>query len=170
MKIGTFVIKIWRWMSIALVVGALVWTYSLFPDMVAVDFSESGLAEKYISKEQVFYLVMGLFLVNNVVISGLARQVPNMDVNHLPILKREIWAEHRQALNEQLTNWIYCVIAAINTVTGFSLFALATINSSQYKLDVFDFSWVFYAGLALMILVFLLPLRMLWTPDPEDEL
>lgn len=157
-------------MSIALVVGALVWTYSLFPDMVAVDFSESGLAEKYIGKDQIFYIMMALFLVNNVLISGLVRHVPKMHVDHLPILKKEIWANHREALNEQLVNWIYCVIASINSVMAFSLFALATINSSQYKLDVFDFAWVFYLGLALMIIVFLLPLRLMWTPDPEEEL
>ena len=170
MKIGTFVIKIWRWMSIALVVGALGWTYSLFPDMVAVDFSESGLAEKYVSKEYIFYLIMGLFIVNNALISGLSKQVPKMHTDHLPILKRKIWEQHREALNEQLVNWIYCVVAAINTVMGFSLFSLATINSNQYHLDVFDFSWIFYLGLALLIIVFLLPLRLLWTPAPEDEL
>lgn len=157
-------------MSMALAIGALTWTYSLFPDMVAVDFSESGLAEMYVSKEQIFYIIMGLFLVNNVVISRLARQVPIVHTDHLPIVKKKIWAQHREVLNEQLINWIYCVVASINTVMGFSLFALATINSSQYKLDVFDFSWVFYLGLGLMILVFLLPLRLLWTPTPEDEL
>jgi hypothetical protein len=157
-------------MSIMLVVGALTWTYSLFPDMVAVDFSKSGMAEMYVSKEHIFYVIMGLFLVNNVLISGLARQVPKMNVDQLPILKRNIWAQHREELNEQLVNWIYSVVASINTVVGFSLFALATINSSQYKLDVFDFSWVFYLGLTLLISVFLLPLRLLWTPVQEEEL
>jgi hypothetical protein len=170
MKIGTFVVKIWRWLSIAMVVGALTWTYSLFPDMVAVDFSSTGLAEKYVNKEHIFYLIMGLFLVNNVFISRLALQVPNIDTEFLPILKKKTWAQHRETLNELLINWIYCVVASINTVMGFSLFALATINSSNYKMDVFDFSWVFYLGLGLLIFVFLLPLRLLWTPGPEEEL
>jgi uncharacterized membrane protein len=170
MKIGTFVVKIWRWLSIAMVVGALTWTYSLFPDMVAVDFSSSGLAEKYVNKEHIFYLIVGIFLINNVFISRLALQVPNIDTDHLPVLKKKTWAQHRETLNELLVNWIYCVVASINSVVGFSLFALATINSSNYKMDVFDFSWVFYLGLALLIFVFLLPLRLLWTPDPEEEL
>ena len=170
MKIGTFFFKIWRWASIILVIGALVWTYSLFPEMVAVDFSDTGLAERYISKEHVFYIVMGLFLVNNVLIAGLVKQIPNMDALHLPILKREIWALHREELNEHLTNWLYCLVAVINTIIGFSLFALATINSLQYKMDVFDFAWVYYVGMALMIMVFLLPLRLLWAPVPKDRL
>jgi hypothetical protein len=167
MKIGTFFFKIWRWASILLVIGALVWTYSLFPQMVAVDFSETGLAERYLSKENIFYIVMGLFLVNNVIIAGLVKQIPNMDATQLPILNRNIWAQHREELNEHLTNWLFCLIAVINTIIGFSLFA---INSLQYKKDVFDFAWIYYVGMALMIMVFLLPLRLLWTPVPKDRL
>ena len=170
MKVGTFVIKIWRWLSIILVIGALVWTYSVFPDMVAVDFSNTGLAEKYVGKENVFYIVMGLFLVNNVIISGLAKQIPNVDPEHLPIINRKTWAQHRTALNEHLINWLFCLVAVINTIIGFSLFALATINSTQYKLDVFDFSWLYYASIGLMVFVFILPLRLLFTPAPEDKL
>ncbi|WP_138480394.1 hypothetical protein [Dyadobacter bucti] len=169
MKIATFGVKVWRWLSVLLVIGALVWTYSVFPEMVAVDFSDSGLAERYLSKEHVFYIVMGLFLLNNVFITRLARQIPNMDSRHLPILKRETWAKHREELDEHLTNWLFCLVAVINTIIGFSLFALATINSMQYKMDVFDFSWLYYAGLALMIMLFLLPVRLLWTPVPDDK-
>jgi len=170
MKIGTFFFKIWRWASIILVIGALVWTYSLFPEMVAVDFSDTGLAERYISKEHVFYIVMGLFLVNNVIIAGLVKQIPKIDATQLPILKRDIWAKNREELDEHLTNWLYCLVAVINTIIGFSLFALATINSTQYKMDVFDFAWIYYVGMALMIMVFLLPLRLLWAPVPKDRL
>jgi len=105
-----------------------------------------------------------------VVISGLAKQIPNVDADHLPILNRKVWAQHRELLNELLTNWLFCLVAVINTIIGFSLFALATINSMQYKMDVFDFSWVYYVGMALMIMVFLLPLRLLWTPVPDERL
>jgi hypothetical protein len=170
MKIGTFFFKVWRWASILLIIGALVWTYSVLPAMVAIDFSTSGLAEKYISKEHVFYIVMGLFLSNNVLIAGLVKQIPKMDATHLPIFKRDIWAKHREELNEHLTNWLYCLMAVINTVIGFSLFALATINSSSFQMDVFDFSWIYYVGMALLIVVFVLPVRLFWTPVPKDRI
>jgi hypothetical protein len=170
MKITTFAIKVWRWMSIAFVIGALLWTYSLFPDMVAVDFSNTGLAERYVDKEHIFYIIMGLFLLNNVIISGFARHIPHVSIDHLPILKKAEWARQRPELNEHLINWLFCLISVINTIVGFSLLALATINSSQYKLDVFDFSWVYYAGLGLIILVFLLPLRLLWPPVPDEKI
>lgn len=157
-------------MSLLLVIGALVWTYSVFPQTVAVDFSDTGLAEKYLEKEHIFYIIMGLFLLNNVLITGLTRHIAKVDPMHLPILNKKAWSQHREALNEHLTNWLFCLVAVINTIIGFSLFALATINSQQYKLDVFDFSWLYYVGIGLMVIVFLLPLRLLWAPAPEDKL
>ncbi|WP_353717349.1 hypothetical protein [Dyadobacter sp. 676] len=170
MKVTTFAIKIWRWASLLFVIGALVWTYSLFPEMVAVDFADSGLAERYVEKGHIFYIVMGLFLLNNVVITGIARHIPNVDPMNLPILKRREWSQHRAELNEHLTNWLFCLVAVINTIMGFSLLALATINSTNYKLDVFDFSWLYYASLVLVLFVFLLPLRLLWPPLHDDKL
>lgn len=170
MKVTTFAIKIWRWASLLFVIGALVWTYSLFPEMVAVDFSDSGLAERYVEKGHIFYIVMGLFLVNNVLITGIARHIPNVDPTHLPIPKRKTWALHRAELNEHLINWLFCVVSVINTITGFSLLALATINSTNYKMDVFDFSWLYYASVVLVVVVFLLPLRLLWPPVEDDKL
>jgi hypothetical protein len=170
MRIGTFVVKIWRWVSIAFVIGALGWTYSLLPDMVAFDFSETGLADSYINRDVIFYIVMGLFLVNNVVISSLVKAVPRIDLQILPILNKETWAKNRSHLNELIINWIYCIIAGVNTMIGLSLFSLATVNSNQFKMDIFDFSWLFYMGLLLMILIFLLPLRLLFAPAPQDEL
>jgi len=152
-----------------MVFGALVWTYSVFPEQIAVDFAASGLAEIYVNKEHLFYIVMTFFILNNVVLSAFARQIPKIDPSHLPIPKRKIWAQYREELNEHLINWLYTVVSSINTVIALSLLALATINSSQFKLSVFDFAWVSYVGLALMILVFLLPLRLLWTPVPKEE-
>lgn len=154
-----------------MVVGSLMWTYSVFPEQIAVDFASSGLAEVYVNKEHLFYIVMGFFILNNVIITAFAKQVPKIDPSHLPIPKRKIWQkpEFRAELNEHLTNWIFCIVAGINTVMSFSLLALATINSNQFKLNVFDFAWVSYLGLALLLLVFLLPLRLLRTPTPEEE-
>jgi len=157
-------------MSLVLVIAALVWTYSVFPQMVAVNFADTGLAEQYLPKEHIFYIVMGLFLLNNVLITGLARHIPKVEPIHLPIFKKHIWAQYREALNEHLTNWLFCLVAVINSIIGFSLFILATINSNQYKVDVFDFAWFYYLSIALIAIVFLLPLRLLWTPVPEDKL
>ncbi|CAG5007530.1 hypothetical protein DYBT9275_04066 [Dyadobacter sp. CECT 9275] len=170
MKVTTFGVKVWRWFSVLFLIGSLVWTYSVFPEMVAVDFSDTGLAELYVSKEQIFYVIMAIFLLNNIVIARLSKQIPKIDASHLPVPNRAIWAKHREELDEHISNWLFCLIAAINTITGFSLLALATVNSNQFKMDVFDFSWIFYVGLGLMVIIFLLPLLLFRTPLPKDKL
>lgn len=154
-----------------LVVGALAWTYSLLPDLVAVGFASSGMAEHYLEKDTIFYIVMGLIIFNNVVIAAMAKAIGKVPVSLLPIPNRQAWAAHREELDEHLTNWLYCLVAAINTIVALSLFALATLNSTQFKQDVFSFAWLFYLGFGMLILVFVsLPLRLFRPPVPEISL
>ncbi len=171
MKVSTFSIKIWRWFSVLLVVGALAWTYSLFPDLVAVGFASSGMAEHYVEKDTIFYIAMGLIIFNNVVIAAMARSIGKVPVSLLPIPNRQIWAQHREELDEHLINWLYCLVAAINTIVSLSLFALATVNSNQFNEDVFSFAWLFYLGFGMLIVIFVaLPLQLLRAPVPEISL
>ncbi|MPR34949.1 hypothetical protein GBK04_16705 [Cytophagaceae bacterium SJW1-29] len=139
--------------------------------MVAVGFASSGMAENYLEKDTIFYIAMGLIVFNNVVIAAMARSIDKVPVSLLPIPNRRAWAEHREELNEHLTNWLYCLVAAINTIVALSLFALATLNSNQFSQDVFSFAWLFYLGLGMLILIFVsLPLRLLRAPVPEISL
>lgn len=171
MKVTTFAIKVWRWFSVLLVVGALTWTYSLFPDMVAVGFASSGMPDYYLEKDLIFYVAMALIIFNNVIIMAMARQVAKVPLSLLPIPNRSAWAEHRDALNEHLINWLYCLVAAINTILALSLFALATVNSSQYNANIFSFAWLFYLGFGMLIVIFAaLPIRMMRPPVPDLSL
>ncbi len=151
-------------------VGSLLWTYSVFPEMVAVDFSNTGAAELYVSKEHIFYLIMGLFLINNVLMARLIKLVPSMETKHMPIPNRLAWAQNRPLLNELVSNWLNALVGSINTILGLSLLSLATINSEQYNLSVFDFSWVLYLGLGFFTVLFLLPIRLIGTPVPEEKI
>jgi uncharacterized membrane protein len=170
MKVTTFGIKVWRVFSVLLVVGALFWTYSTFPDDVAVDFDASGLARNYLGKETVFYIAMGLILFANVVMMAVARQIQKIPPQQLPVPKRDTWRLHRDELNEHLTNWLYSLVAAINTILALSFFALSTVNSNQFKNDIFDFAWLFYMGAGMLLLIVLaLPLRLMRPPVPEEE-
>ncbi len=171
MKVSTFSIKIWRWFSILLVVGALGWTYSLLPDLVAVNFAPTGLAENYLEKSTIFYIVMGLIIFNNVVIRAIAKQVGKVPLNLLPLPNRRAWTDHREELDEHLTNWLFCLVAAINTIVALSLFALGTLNSNQFRQDVFSFAWLFYLGFGTLIVIFIaLPIRLMRPPVPEISL
>lgn len=122
----------------------------------------------YLSKESVFYLVTGLIVFSNVVIPSIARQVSKVPSARLPIPHRERWISQRDDLNEHVINWLHSITAAINTIIAFSVFAIGTINSSQFKQDVFDFAWVLYAGCALLLIVVVaLPFRLMRPPVPD---
>ncbi len=171
MKVSTFSIKIWRWFSILLVVGGLGWTYSLLPDLVAVGFASSGIAENYVEKSTIFYIAAGLIIFNNVVIRAVAKQIVKVPISLLPVPNRRTWADHRELLDEHLTNFLFCLIAAINTIVALSLFALGTVNSNQFKQDIFSFAWLFYLGFGMLIAIFVaLPIRLMRPPVPEISL
>ena len=170
MKVTTFGIKVWRALSVLFVVGALIWTYTVYPEAVAVDFNELGMPKNYLGRETVFYIAMGLILFNNVVIVAVARQIPKVPSELLPIPRRNEWRLHRDELNEHLTNWIYCLVAAINTILALSFFSLATVNSSEFKNDVFDFAWLFYLGVGMLLIIFVsLPVRLMRPTVPKEE-
>ncbi len=171
MKVSTFSIKIWRWFSILLAVGGLGWTYSLLPDLVAVGFSSLGVAENYIEKSTIFYIAAGLIIFNNVVVRVVAKQIVKVPTSLLPVPNRRAWADHRELLDEHLTNFLFCLIAAINTIVALSLFALGTINSNQFKENVFSFAWLFYLGFGMLIAIFVaFPIRMMRPPVPDISL
>jgi hypothetical protein len=171
MKVTTFGIKVWRWFSVLLIVGGLAWTYSLLPDLVAVGFAASGMPDFYLEKDTIFYIATGLIIFNNVVIMAMARQVPKVPTSLLPVPNRKAWVDYRDQLNEHLVNWLYCLVATVNTIMALSLFALATVNSTQYNANVFSFAWLFYLGLAMLIIIFAaLPIRMMRGPVPDVSL
>lgn len=171
MNITTFGLKVWRWLSILGVVGALAWTYSVLPDLVAVDFDQSGLIEASLGKEMIFYIAMGVIILANTLLLSLAKQLPRIPIGSLPVPSRGTWAAFRDELDEHLTNAAYALVAAINTLLGLSLFALGTVNSSSFNLSVFDFAWVYYLAMGMLgsILVSL-PLRLYFPPSVPSDL
>jgi hypothetical protein len=156
MKVSTFIVKIWRWASVLLVVGALGWTYATFSEMVAFRFDSDGKPSEYLNKETVFYISMALLILNNVAIGTVAKQIHHIPVGLLPIPNRSKWEKNKPALFEVLTNWITSLIASINTIIALSLFTLSTVNG-QSKYDIFDFSWLSYLSIALLVVIMLAP-------------
>lgn len=143
----------------------------MLPDLVAVDFASSGDPENYVQKSTIFYIAAGLIIFNNVIIRAIAKQIDKVPISLLPVPHRRAWADHRELLNEHLTNFLFCLIAAINTIVALTLFALGTVNSNQFKQDIFSFAWLFYLGFGMLIAIFVaLPIRLMRPPVPEISL
>lgn len=168
MKITTLAIRVWRMFSMIVVFGVSVYSYSLFNEDVGVHFDAAGKADEFIRKSEIFYIIVGLILVNNVLLMALGRQLPKIPNDLLPIPNRVEWATQRDELNEHLRNWIYSLVAMINTLVGMTVFALATVNNEfTYKID--DFEGLFYLVVVLLLIVLIaLPIRLMIKPKLED--
>lgn len=170
MKISTFAIKIWRWASILFVVGALAWTYSVFPEMVGFAFDSAGAPIEFTTKDNIFYISMVVILLNNVVLRTVSKQVHKIPSSILPIPNRSAWAANLPELHEVLTNWLNALMAAINTIGAFTLAVLATVNSNQFTYKLSSFEWFPYLSFALLAIIMIAPpLVFLRKPAPDSE-
>lgn len=171
MSIATFGVKIWRWASVLLLLGALIWTYAVLDALVNVGFDESGEAAFTVTKDTVFYVITGVFIINNVFLISLVKYLKKVPVNSLPVPNRSMWIGAEEEIREIIGNWVGALVAAVNTILGFSLFALATVNSKVYNWNVFSFSWIAYLGIAmLLIIIIALPVRLMRPPMKTEEL
>ncbi|MEI7585396.1 hypothetical protein [Runella sp.] len=168
MKITTLAIRVWRMFSMIAVFVVSVYSYSLFSEDVGVHFDAAGKADEFIRKSEIFYIIVGLILVNNVLLLALGRQLLKIPNDLLPIPNRVEWAAQRDELNEHLRNWIYSLVAMINTLVGMTVFALATVNNEfTYKISAFEGLLYLVVGFLCIILI-ALPIRLMIKPKLED--
>jgi uncharacterized membrane protein len=170
MKVSTFAIKIWRVFSMAVVLIAAAFTYSVLPESVGVHFDTKGLPDVFMTKSVVFYTAVAIILVNNVVILNLSKQVLKLPNELLPIPNQAEWGQSRTLLNEHFKNWFYCIMAAVNTVLALAILALGNVNSTQFKYKLADYEWLgYFAIVTFFLIVVALPIRLLIKPNNNDE-
>lgn len=152
-----------------LAIAAIVWTYSVNPDNVALSYDAYGNGDFFLTKSQVFYLASAIFLLNNVLIVAMKKQIHTIPISVLPIPSKEDWRLSRAELDEFLGNWLYAIVGAVNVILGIGLFALSTVNSQQFAQSINDFEWLYYVSLFLLVLVFvIIPMRLLRPPVPAS--
>ena len=167
MKTTTFAIRIWRILSMIAVFVASVYSYSLFGADVGVHFDASGKADEFMQKSDIFYILVGLIVTNNVLLIALGRQLIKLPSHLLPIPNQSEWTAQRDELNEHLQNWIYCLVAMINTLIAMTVFALATVNN-EFTFKVADFEGLFYLVVVfLLVIVVALPIRLMIKPKED---
>lgn len=168
MKITTFAIRVWRVLSMITVFVASMYSYSLFGQEVGVHFNALGQADEFMLKSDIFYILVGLILTNNVLLLSVGRALLKLPSNVLPIPNQTLWAENREELNEHIRNWIYGLVAMINTSIALTIFALATVNN-EFKFKIGDFNGLLYLIVGfLLAIVVALPVRLLMKPSSND--
>ena len=167
MSISNVFFNFWRKASMPLLVVALMLCYFTMPDNAAVHHDEKGNPNGFIDKQTFFYFTFAVVIAFNFLLNLLKTQVLKIDFAKVNPLS--IWAKNPQKLSGLIEGWFNAFVATTNTFIAFVLIGLRRINGTDgQKLD-FDYNWVLIVGFALLIiLVFFLPLRLLFSNPSED--
>jgi len=168
MSIEYFFSRVWRYLSIVAFVMVLLFTYRGLPDPAAVHFGADGRGDATLPKNQVFYLFGGLMLALNILVVLLVNSVKKLPLEAFQWIPNKKWLTDRKQLIEVLSNWLNFLPAIVNTFLLLILRALLALNDERTFNT--DYTYLLVIGIVLLLIwIFYLPIRLLYT-SPKEEL
>jgi hypothetical protein len=159
--------RIWKAISLPLLVATLLISYFNLPDQVALSFKDNGKAEQFIGKQSFFYWSVAIIMFVNLLLGAFGRSLKKALIKILP--KNLKWSETPIQTEKMAEGWVNGLTAILNTFMILSLVALNKANATDDQHLSFNFNWILIASIAIfMLIVFYLPLSMLYT-TPEEE-
>ncbi|WP_338876252.1 hypothetical protein WBJ53_11425 [Spirosoma sp. SC4-14] len=169
MKAGTFFVRVWRILSIAGFLFALFNSYISYPGDVVVRFDAANQPLQTIERETIFYIAVAIFLINNTLIKAVSRLFLRLPTASIPVPNPDIWATHRSALNEIVSNWFLALMAAINTILSLGLIVLSLLNRGDRPIQAIDYAWLLPLSTGILVVVLAaLPIRLFMKPDDDE--
>jgi hypothetical protein len=160
--------KFWRIGSLILLSAVFLFCYTNLPENVAIGFNQAGEANSFIGKQHFFYWVGGVILGVNFLIRLLENALIKLDFRKL--FSGSSWGSNPNSTGKFLKGWFAALLAFINTYLVFVLLGLDKINSSKYKELDFNYNYLLWVGiLILLIILMFLPYKLLATQAPTDE-
>lgn len=168
MSISHIFFSFWRKVSMPILAITLVVCYFIFPDDVAIHHTSSGRPDDFIGKQDVFYIAFAVIIALNFLLNLLRTQMQK--INFAKLNANSAWAKNPEALKNLLEAWFNAFIAVVNSFMVVFLIALNRINRTEdQKLDL-NYDWVIVGGaVALLIVLFYLPIRLLYTNPATRE-
>lgn len=158
----TIFFRFWRKASVALLMGVLLFSYTELPESVAVLYDTFGKPTAFLDKSTFFYGATFLFIFFNLLLGLLRNQLSKIDFSKVNPLS--IWAKEKEQLADVLAGWAEAFNALINTYLVFVLMGLKNINSDTEQNLTVNMNWILIIGaVILLILIFFLPLRLLYS-------
>jgi hypothetical protein len=146
----------------AVLIASILFCYTNLPDSIAVTHDGSGKPVGFLEKQYFFYLAAGVSVFFNLLMGTLKLQLTK--VNFVKLNPESTWAKNKPALDNLITGWFDAFVALVNTFLVFVLFGLNSINAGKGQMLDFNYNWmIILGGAILMILVFFLPLRILFS-------
>ncbi len=166
MSISQIFFSFWRKISLPFLSLVLIVIYITLPDNIAIHHDEKGEPDGYTNKQALFFTVLSIGLFFNFLTILLKNQILKIDFSKFNIQSAWIKSDETKPM---ISTWFDVFIAFINSFMALTLIAVNRINHGrEQKLDI-NYNWFLIGGaIILMILIFYLPLRLLFT-NPKEE-
>ena len=170
MSIENLFARIFRVLSLVLVIVAIFLSYFSFPDTVAVH-HEHGKAVGFFPKNQMFYYMTGLVVVFYTLLTAFVNVFKKLPDSAMKFPNASTWLQNRNELNERVANWSGIAQGFFNTFFSLTLYTLTMVNLSETKRTIANYQWILIVGgFVLLIVLFWLPIRLLFSkPKPVVE-
>lgn len=160
--------RFWRILSLPFVAITFIVCYVTLPDSIAIHHTEYGMPDGYIDRQSFFYIVFAIVIAFNLLVNLLKNQA--LKVDYSKVNPKSVWANKPEALKTQIETWFDAFIAFINSYIAIVLIALNRINRAEgQRLDI-DYNIIMLiTAILLLILLFYLPIRLLYTNPKGDN-
>lgn len=158
----------WKKFSIVLLAIVVLYCYASLPESIAITHDSQGKPIRFIDKQVYFYVASAVGFLFNLLMTLLGNQLQKADFSK--IFPNSEWAQKPLALRELLRGWQSAFVAIINTFLIFAILGLNNINAGKNQTLDFNYNWMLLLGGALlMILIFVVPLRLLFSTPRNIE-
>ena len=158
-----------RMFSLPLLVITLVFCYYTLPDMVAIHHNNFGKPDGFIGKENFYYIMVGLIIVFNFIMNPIKNAFLKLPTAAFP--QNNAWVQNREALNRTFEAWTNLFIGVINSFMIICIIALSRINRNEGQALDINYNWVLLGGgFLLLLIIFYLPFKLLFTKPATEQL
>lgn len=157
-----------RIISTFLITIILLFCYANLPEDIAYIFNDDGVASAFTTKPSFFYTAAGIVFIINIMFLLLKNAL--LKLNYKTLLPNSAWTQSSASLPNLFSAWIDAFLLAINLFAIFAILGLNNINSRKDQSLDFNYNLLLMLGaVVLLILIFFVPLRVLFTnPKPEN--
>ena len=160
--------KFWKIGSLIVLTLTVLFCYTNLPESIAISHDSKGQPIGFITKEQFFYWTVGIIFALNFFMSLLEGAL--LKINFKGLNSNSAWANSSEALKNLLKGWFSAFLALVNTYLVFVILGLNNINSRKAQTLDFNYNWLIILGaVILMILLFIVPIRLLFTNPPAED-
>jgi hypothetical protein len=168
MTITQVFFRIWKAVSFPLAAVALLLVYLSLPDQVAIQFNEAGRPVEMISKQDIFYWVVGILLVINLLLTAFGKSFSKL----LPkvVSPKLGWYAAPKATAHLAEGWANGMAGTLNSFVLLALIGLYKANAKQDQILSVNLNWLMILGGTMLLLVlFYLPIQLLYSKPHESE-